>query len=107
MKPSIRSSELYVIIYVLLLLGARYLGLDLNNIQAQVAHIAGTYHGAGDGGQLVALALVWLGARSGLKALDLKQKSKNGGAADSRKFSPPQERQAPESMTPTMPPRTK
>ena len=67
MKPSTKSSELYIIIYVLLLLGAKYLGLDLHSIQAQVQQVAGAYHGTGgaDSAQLVALALVWLGARSG------------------------------------------
>ena len=77
MKPSTKSSELYIIIYVLLLLGAKYLGLDLHSIQAQVQQVAGAYHGTGgaDSAQLVALALVWLGARSGLKALDIKKKN--------------------------------
>ncbi len=79
MKSSVKSSELYIIIYVLLLLGAKYLGLDLNSVQAQVRQVAGAYHGGGaDSAQLLVLALAWLGARSGLKVMDIKKKT-NGG----------------------------
>ncbi len=79
-KSSHRTSELYIVIYVLLLLGAKYLGLDMHSVQAQVQQVAGAYHGtAGDASstQLIALALVWLGARSGLKVLDIRTKNKD------------------------------
>ncbi len=74
-KPSPKSSELYIIIYVLLILGAKYLGIDLDNVVTQVQQVAGTYHGtAGNGNQLLVLALAWLGARSGLKIIDIKKR---------------------------------
>ncbi len=85
MEKAYRSSELYVVAYVLIVLGARFLGLDFNGIDPETVQHANqavqqvadawrqTQAGADNGMLLAGLGGIWVAARTMLKALDSRR----------------------------------
>ena len=79
MTKSYKTSELYVVAYVLAVLGARYLGIDFHGIDPEtvqhanqaVQQVAEAWHRSAAGGNdnllLAAVGGLWVAARTALK----------------------------------------
>lgn len=80
MTKSYKTSELYVAVYVLAILGARYLGLDFHGLDPEtvqhanqaVQQVADAYRASAqpDGGLIAAMGGLWVCARTFLKVLE-------------------------------------
>lgn len=94
-ERGIYTSDLWIVVYVLLMLGAKYLGIDLGHdpiaaavntmdpaaVNAAVNKIAHAYQSGGStGGQgMTVLAVIWVAARTLIKAKN-KGVAKNDAA---------------------------